>query len=44
MILLFRVALDFRGAKSVSVDAVRATVTEGGPRPWRLASRVTKFL
>jgi hypothetical protein len=44
MILLFRVTLDFRGAKSVAVDAGRVTNTESGPRPRRLASRATKFL
>jgi hypothetical protein len=44
MILLFRVANDFRGVKSVSVHGDKATVIENGPRSCQLSRRVKRFL
>jgi hypothetical protein len=44
LILMFRVPNDFRGVKSVSLGAGKATVTERGPGSRKLMSRVKKFL
>jgi hypothetical protein len=44
IILMFRVPNNFRGVKSVSLNAGKATVTERGPGARKLTTRVKKFL